>query len=216
MNDNEMETLLDELKRTACPADGAMRPADDFICELRRRLARRRRRLWRAVATIAVVGAAVIATAVWGARHPAVDAGGGDAADGLLAAEALFPETGVALVNGEVVTCEQEGLGRQANLFQLRFHGPDGSCLAAVEFTAAEDDTIAIADGAVTGSLLVSHCAHGETIIDLDLTIVQNDDGNLRLKELLAITPAGVIAADGQYGLTVSRHSLPHRRHAAI
>ena len=186
MNDRQIDSLLEEARAQQPPEITPQRT--EAICGGLRTGIRHRHRIERT----ALASGVVLVVALWGLMfHRTKNAEEEQTASAvvlekLAMARTVFPETGVALVNGEVMLVERQekdGGGRQ--YLQIRL-AKDGQELVSVDVIVSDDDYVVFDEGPVTGEVLVSRC-DGESIVDCDLVVRRPDGRRDRLKEAIVL-----------------------------
>lgn len=166
MNDRQIDSLLEQMKTESSPALDCQ--AEEAILNgLHDGIRRRRRMAYGLMATVALVLVCLICT-IGGktgrnsGQEPEAVAGAWSAEEGQamlaeLELEQLFQETGVACVNGEIVTFEHQEEQNGKKLLCLRLAGQDGASMK-LEVVIPDNDYLVLKDGPVTGEMLISSC----------------------------------------------------------
>ena len=102
-------------------------------------------------------------------------------------AEAIFPDTGVALIYGEVVTCDRQEENSADYCLKMRLSNHDGTAPMTIDVIVSDNDYVTIGNGPVTGDLLISRCSDSEAVVDFSLTVGQQHV----LKDIVAVQKSG-------------------------
>lgn len=206
MNDKQIDTLLEEVKNTIPAEISDTESAEVLLGNVKRRIRKRRNLCNACVAVIAVVLVCLVGIQLrrdTDSRHSTIAAT--NPFQPLLTAMALFPETGVALINDEVSTLSQQQVEAKDSCIRLRFLAPDGTTLATLDVAVADDDYIELDTDALTGSLMFCPCAGNETVIDIGLTLKQADQTPVTLRGIVAVADHAVCQLENNGLLVVDR-----------
>ena len=155
---------------------------DEFCQDFHNRLAQNRRRhLLVAVSVITVIF--VLSVFLRMGNRPARQ----NDLQPLEVAEAIFPETGVALINGELVTCDRQEENAADYCLKMRLSNHDGTAPMTIDVIVSDNDYVTIGNGPVTGDLLISRCSDSEAVVDFSLTVGQQHV----LKDIVAVQKNG-------------------------
>ena len=172
--------------------------AEEAICTRFRSAVRRRRRIaYAACAALFIVFAASCYK-----HYYHLGPSKSDIITTLELAQTLFPETGVSLVNGEILTCEKQNDEPGSQWLQLTLHRMNGKEPLNIDLIVAQEDYIVLTDGPVTGELLVSRCAKDEfgmTVVDFNLYYCRPDGSRLHIKNSVILFPFGVSSSVGSF-----------------
>ena len=182
MNEQQIDNLLEDMKSPNTIQTRHGKTDDEFCQDFHNRLAQnRRRRLLAAVSVIAVV--IVLSVFLRMGNRPARQ----NDLQPLEMAEAIFPETGVALINGEVVTCDRQEENSADYCLKMRLSNHDGTAPMTIDVIVSDNDYVTIGNGPVTGDLLISRCSDSEAVVDFSLTVGQQHV----LKDIVAVQKSG-------------------------
>jgi hypothetical protein len=183
MNEQQIDNLLDDMKSSNGLQAVHGKSDDEFCQDFKQRLAQNRRRHWVAAVSMLAIFCILGVCLRMSHRHPA----GQDSLQPLEIAEAFFPETGVALVNGELVTYDRQEENTADYCLKMRLSSHDGTAPMAIDVVVSDNDYVTIGNGPVTGALLISRCSDSEAVIDFSLNF-----GNERsLKDIIAVQKSG-------------------------
>ena len=183
MNEQQIDNLLDDMKSSNGLQAVHGKSDDEFCQDFKQRLAQSRKRHWVAAVSMLVIFCIMGVCLRMTHRHPAVQ----DNLQPLEIAEAIFPETGVALVNGELVTYDRQEENTADYCLKMRLSSHDGTAPMAIDAVISDNDYVTIGNGPVTGDLLISRCSDSEAVIDFSLNF-----GNERsLKDIIAVQKSG-------------------------
>ena len=115
----------------------------------------------------------------------------------LAAVQELFSGTGIALVNGELITFEHDGAEAGEKLLGLCLHRINGKAPITFDVIVSDNDYIALKEGPITGEILVNRCSEHEVIVDVDLVFERPDGKKLKVKETVPMFPIGVGTGKG-------------------
>ena len=156
---------------------------DEFCQDFKQRLAQSRRKHWVAAVSMLAIFCILGVCLRMSHRHSVSQ----DSHQPLEIAEAIFPETGVALVNGELLTYDRQEENAADYCLKMRLSSHDGTAPMAIDVVVSENDYVTIGNGPVTGDLLISRCSDSEAVIDFSLNF-----GNERsLKDIIAVPKSG-------------------------
>ena len=110
----------------------------------------------------------------------------------LAAVQELFSGTGVALVNGELLTFEHDEEQPGDIYLQLCLHRINGKAPITFDVIVEDNDYIALKEGPITGEIFVNRCSELEVIVDVDLVFDRPDGEKLKVKEAVPMFPIGV------------------------
>ena len=182
MNEQQIDNLLEDMKSSNMIQNLHGKTDDEFCQEFHNRLAQnRRRRLLAAVSVITVIF--VLSVFLRMGNRPARQ----NNLQPLEVAEAIFPETGVALINGEVVTCDRQEENSADYCLKMRLSNHDGTAPMTIDVIVSDNDYVTIGNGPVTGDLLISRCSDSEAVVDFSLTVGQQHV----LKDIVAVQKNG-------------------------
>ena len=182
MNEQQIDNLLEDMKSSNMIQNLHGKTDDEFCQDFHNRLAQnRRRRLLAAVSVITVIF--VLSVFLRMGNRPARQ----NDLQPLEVAEAIFPETGVALINGELVTCDRQGENSADYCLKMRLSNHDGTAPMTIDVIVSDNDYVTIGNGPVTGDLLISRCSDSEAVVDFSLTVGQQHV----LKDIVAVQKSG-------------------------
>ncbi len=182
MNEQQIDNLLEDMKSSNMIQNLHGKTDDKFCQDFHNRLAQnRRRRLLAAVSVITVIF--VLSVFLRMGNRPARQ----NDLQPLEVAEAIFPETGVALINGEVVTCDRQGENSADYCLKMRLSNHDGTAPMTIDVIVSDNDFVTIGNGPVTGDLLISRCSDSEAVVDFSLNIGKERS----LKDIVAVQKTG-------------------------
>ena len=182
MNEQQIDNLLEDMKSSNMIQNLHGKTNDEFCQDFHNRLAQnRRRRLLAAVSVITVIF--VLSVFLRMGNRPARQ----NDLQPLEVAEAIFPETGVALINGEVVTCDRQEENSADYCLKMRLSNHDGTAPMTIDVIVSDNDYVTIGNGPVTGDLLISRCSDSEAVVDFSLTVGQQHV----LKDIVAVQKNG-------------------------
>ena len=183
MNEQQIDNLLDDMKSSNGLQAIHSKSDDEFCQDFKQRLAQSRRRHWVAAVSMLAIFCILGVCLRMSHRHSVSQ----DSLQPLEIAEAIFPETGVALVNGELVTYDRQEENKADYCLKMRLSNHDGTAPMAIDVVVSENDYVTIGNGPVTGDLLISRCSDSEAVIDFSLNF-----GNERsLKDIIAVQKSG-------------------------
>ena len=178
MNEQQIDNLLEDMKSPNTIQTRHGKTDDEFCQDFHNRLAQnRRRRLLAAVSVITVIF--VLSVFLRMGNRPARQ----NDLQPLEVAEAIFPETGVALINGELVTCDRQEENAADYCLKMRLSNHDGTAPMTIDVIVSDNDYVTIGNGPVTGDLLISRCSDSEAVVDFSLTVGQQHV----LKDIVAV-----------------------------
>ena len=182
MNEQQIDNLLEDMKSSNMIQNLHGKSDDEFCQDFHNRLAQnRRRRLLAAVSVITVIF--VLSVFLRMGNRPARQ----NDLQPLEVAEAIFPETGVALINGELVTCDRQEENAADYCLKMRLSNHDGTAPMTIDVIVSDNDYVTIGNGPVTGDLLISRCSDSEAVVDFSLTVGQQHV----LKDIVAVQKNG-------------------------
>lgn len=182
MNEQQIDNLLEDMKSSNMIQNLHGKTDDEFCQDFHNRLAQnRRRRLLAAVSVITVIF--VLSVFLRMGNRPARQ----NDLQPLEVAEAIFPETGVALINGELVTCDRQEENAADYCLKMRLSNHDGTAPMTIDVIVSDNDYVTIGNGPVTGDLLISRCSDSEAVVDFSLTVGQQHV----LKDIVAVQKSG-------------------------
>lgn len=182
MNEQQIDNLLEDMKSSNMIQNLHGKTNDEFCQDFHNRLAQnRRRRLLAAVSVITVIF--VLSVFLRMGNRPARQ----NDLQPLEVAEAIFPETGVALINGELVTCDRQEENAADYCLKMRLSNHDGTAPMTIDVIVSDNDYVTIGNGPVTGDLLISRCSDSEAVVDFSLTVGQQHV----LKDIVAVQKNG-------------------------
>ena len=182
MNEQQIDNLLEDMKSSNMIQNLHGKTNDEFCQDFHNRLAQnRRRRLLAAVSVITVIF--VLSVFLRMGNRPARQ----NDLQPLEVAEAIFPETGVALINGELVTCDRQEENAADYCLKMRLSNHDGTAPMTIDVIVSDNDYVTIGNGPVTGDLLISRCSDSEAVVDFSLTVGQQHV----LKDIVAVQKSG-------------------------
>ena len=182
MNEQQIDNLLEDMKSSNMIQNLHGKTDDEFCQDFHNRLAQnRRRRLLAAVSVITVIF--VLSVFLRMGNRPARQ----NDLQPLEVAEAIFPETGVALINGELVTCDWQEENAADYCLKMRLSNHDGTAPMTIDVIVSDNDYVTIGNGPVTGDLLISRCSDSEAVVDFSLTVGQQHV----LKDIVAVQKNG-------------------------
>ena len=183
MNEQQIDNLLEDMKSPNTIQTRHGKTDDEFCQDFHNRLAQNRRRhLLVAVSVIAVV---IVLSVSLRMNHAPSDKQ--NDLQPLEMAEAIFPETGVALINGEVVTCDRQEENSADYCLKMRLSNHDGTAPMTIDVIVSDNDYVTIGNGPVTGDLLISRCSDSEAVVDFSLNIGKDR----LLKDIVAVQKSG-------------------------
>ena len=183
MNEQQIDNLLEDMKSPNSLQAVHGKSDDEFCQDFKQRLAQNRRRYWIAAVSMLAIFCILGVCLRMSHRHSVSQ----DSLQPLEIAEAIFPETGVALVNGELVTYDRQEENTADYCLKMRLSSHDGTAPMAIDVVVSENDYVTIGNGPVTGDLLISRCSDSEAVIDFSLNF-----GNERsLKDIIAVQKSG-------------------------
>ncbi len=183
MNEQQIDNLLEDMKSSTTLQNLHGKSDDEFCQDFHNRLVQNRQRhLLAAVAVVAV--AIVLSLCLRMNNYPPVEH---DGLQPLEIAEAIFPETGVAIINGELVTCERQEENTADYCLKMRLSSHDGTAPMAIDVIVSDNDFVTIGNGPVTGDLLISRCSDSEAVVDFSLNIGKERS----LKDIVAVQKTG-------------------------
>ena len=183
MNEQQIDNLLDDMKSSNGLQAVHGKSDDEFCQDFKQRLAQNRRRHWVAAVSMLAIFCILGVCLRMSHRHSVSH----DSLQPLEIAEAIFPETGVALVNGELVTYDRQEENTADYCLKMRLSSHDGTAPMAIDVVVSDNDYVTIVNGPVTGDLLISRCSDSEAVIDFSLNF-----GNERfLKDIIAVPKSG-------------------------
>ena len=182
MNEQQIDNLLEDMKSSNMIQNLHGKTNNEFCQDFHNRLAQnRRRRLLAAVSVITVIF--VLSVFLRMGNRPARQ----NDLQPLEVAEAIFPETGVALINGELVTCDRQEENAADYCLKMRLSNHDGTAPMTIDVIVSDNDYVTIGNGPVTGDLLISRCSDSEAVVDFSLTVGQQHV----LKDIVAVQKNG-------------------------
>ena len=183
MNEQQIDNLLEDMKSPNTIQTRHGKTGDEFCQDFHNRLAHSRQR--HLLTAVAVAAAVIILSICLRMNHqrPAER----DSLQPLEMAEAIFPETGVALINGEVVTCDRQEENSADYCLKMRLSNHDGTAPMTIDVIVSDNDYVTIGNGPVTGDLLISRCSDSEAVVDFSLTVGQQHV----LKDIVAVQKNG-------------------------
>jgi len=182
MNEQQIDNLLEDMKSPNTIQTRHGKTDDEFCQDFHNRLAQNRRRhLLVAVSVITVIF--VLSVFLRMGNRPARQ----NDLQPLEVAEAIFPETGVALINGELVTCDRQEENAADYCLKMRLSNHDGTAPMTIDVIVSDNDYVTIGNGPVTGDLLISRCSDSEAVVDFSLTVGQQHV----LKDIVAVQKSG-------------------------
>ena len=182
MNEQQIDNLLEDMKSPNTIQTRHGKTDDEFCQNFHNRLAQNRRRhLLVAVSVIAVV--IVLSVFLRMGNRPARQ----NDLQPLEMAEAIFPETGVAIIKGELVTCDRQEENAADYCLKMRLSNHDGTAPMAIDVIVSDNDFVTIGNGPVTGDLLISRCSDSEAVVDFSLNIGKERS----LKDIVAVQKNG-------------------------
>ncbi|MBQ9445625.1 MAG: hypothetical protein IJU61_03455 [Victivallales bacterium] len=182
MNEQQIDNLLEDMKSSNMIQNLHGKTNDEFCQDFHNRLAQnRRRRLLAAVSVITVIF--VLSVFLRMGNRPARQ----NDLQPLEMAEAIFPETGVALINGEVVTCDRQVENSADYCLKMRLSNHDGTAPMTIDVIVSDNDYVTIGNGPVTGDLLISRWSDSEAVVEFSLTVGQQHV----LKDIVAVQKSG-------------------------
>ena len=182
MNEQQIDNLLEDMKSSNMIQNLHGKTNNEFCQDFHNRLAQnRRRRLLAAVSVITVIF--VLSVFLRMGNRPARQ----NDLQPLEVAEAIFPETGVALINGELVTCDRQEENAADYCLKMRLSNHDGTAPMTIDVIVSDNDYVTIGNGPVTGDLLISRCSDSEAVVDFSLTVGQQHV----LKDIVAVQKSG-------------------------
>ena len=192
MNDKEIDALLEQAREQIAPEISPVQA--EAICNGLHTGIRQQRRLKGA---ILVIGCA-LAVVLWGLmlqkpkESVSVQTDFSAVQEQLALARKLFPECGVALVNGEFVVCERQEDAPEMQCLQIRLTDADGQEMVNMDVILSEEDYVVFNDGPVTGDLLLSRCArNGESVVECNLNFCRSDGISQRIQEAMVLSASG-------------------------
>lgn len=109
----------------------------------------------------------------------------------------LFPETGVALVNGNVITFEHDDIPTEKKHLGICISRINGEVPITFDAIVADDDYISLKDGLITGDILVNRCSEQEVIIDIDLVFSSPNGKRQNVRKTVLLCSVGNGLAKG-------------------
>ena len=182
MNEQQIDNLLEDMKSSNMIQNLHGKTDDEFCQDFHNRLAQNRRRhLLVAVSVITVIF--VLSVFLRMGNRPARQ----NDLQPLEVAEAIFPETSGALINGELVTCDRQEENAADYCLKMRLSNHDGTAPMTIDVIVSDNDYVTIGNGPVTGDLLISRCSDSEAVVDFSLTVGQQHV----LKDIVAVQKNG-------------------------
>ena len=182
MNEQQIDNLLEDMKSSNTLQNLHGNSDDEFCHDFHNRLVQNRQR--HLLATVAVIAVAIVLSLFLRMdNRPARQ----NDLQPLEVAEAIFPETGVALINGEVVTCDRQGENSADYCLKMRLSNHDGTAPMTIDVIVSDNDFVTIGNGPVTGDLLISRCSDSEAVVDFSLNIGKERS----LKDIVAVQKTG-------------------------
>ncbi len=183
MNEQQIDNLLEDMKSSNMIQTRHGKTDDEFCQDFHNRLVQNRQR--HLLATVAVIAVAIVLSLFLRMNnHRPVEH---DSLQPLEVAEAFFPETGVALINGELVTCDRQEENSADYCLKMRLSNHDGTAPMTIDVIVSDNDYVTIGNGPVTGDLLISRCSDSEAVVDFSLTVGQQHV----LKDIVAVQKNG-------------------------
>lgn len=183
MNEQQIDNLLEDMKSPNTIQTRHGKTDDEFCQDFHNRLVQNRQR--HLLATVAVIAVAIVLSLFLRMNnHRPVEH---DSLQPLEIAEAIFPETGVALINGELVTCDRQEENAGDYCLKMRLSNHDGTAPMTIDVIVSDNDYVTIGNGPVTGDLLISRCSDSEAVVDFSLTVGQQHV----LKDIVAVQKSG-------------------------
>ena len=183
MNEQQIDHLLEDMKSSNTLQNLHGKSDSEFCQDFHKYLVQNRQRhLLAAVAVVAVV--IVLSFFLRMNNHRTMEH---DSLQPLEIAEAIFPETGVAIINGELVTCDRQEENAADYCLKMRLSSHDGTAPMAIDIIVSDNDFVTIGNGPVTGDLLISRCSDSEAVVDFSLNIGKERS----LKDIVAVQKTG-------------------------
>ena len=183
MNEQQIDNLLEDMKSSNMIQNLHGKTDDEFCQNFHNRLAQNRRR--RLLAAVSVITVIFVLSVFLRMNHAPSDKQ--NDLQPLEMAEAIFPETGVALINGEVVTCDRQEENSADYCLKMRLSNHDGTAPMTIDVIVSDNDYVTIGNGPVTGDLLISRCSDSEAVVDFSLNIGKDR----LLKDIVAVQKTG-------------------------
>jgi hypothetical protein len=183
MNEQQIDNLLEDMKSSNTLQNLHGKSDDEFCHDFHNRLVQNRQR--HLLATVAVIAVAIVLSLFLRMNnHRPIEH---DSLQPLEIAEAIFPETGVAIINGELVTCDRQEENTADYCLKMRLSNHDGTAPMAIDVIVSDNDFVTIGNGPVTGDLLISRCSDSEAVVDFSLNIGKERS----LKDIVAVQKTG-------------------------
>lgn len=191
MNDKQIDDLLEQAKNQRPPAIDTLRV--DAICNELHVGIRRQRRIRRTVLATIVVLAIALCGLLWNKPHEtSVQNSPYAVIDELVSTKRIFPEYGIAMVNGEVIVCERQEEAPEKQCLQIRLTNSDGRELVSMDVLLSENDYVVFYDDQVNGDLFLSRCTEGgESIVECDLNFCSPDGGTQKIHDVVVLNESG-------------------------
>ena len=191
MNDNQIETLLEKMKqRPSLQMDRCSE--DSIIAGLHGEIRKHRRNTFAvSISLLLLLSGVFIGKSLINndARKNAKELWENRAM--LAEFQNLFPETGVALVNGNVLTFEHDDGPTEKKYLGICISRINGEVPITFDAIVADGDYISLKDGLITGEILVNRCSEQEVIIDIDLLFSYPNGKKQNVKETVLLCPVG-------------------------
>ena len=210
MNDTQIDSLLEKMKGSGLPSLDS-KSEEAIVAKLHIGIRRHRRNSFAALAILAAgfacifIGKGIFKCGVLETAMSPIAK--------LAVAQEMFPETGVALVNGELITFEHQATQTTGKYLGLCLHRSNGKASMTLDTIVGDDDYIALTDGPVTGGILVNRCSEREMIVDVDLVFSRPNGRKQNVKETVLLHPSGLGTASSpahdDYSLEFVMGSIP-------
>lgn len=193
MNDKEIDTLLEEIKGCS-PNTMDSRSEEAIVAGLHAGIRRQRRNtiaLSLGVLLVLLAGVFSWRSLLKDDTQNIVERQWRDCAK-LMLVHDLFPETGVALVNGELITFEHEEKKAGDIYLRLCMHRLNGKVPVTFDVIVEDNDYITLKEGPITGEIFVNRCSESEVIVDVDLVFICPDGKKQEIKQTVPMFPIGI------------------------
>lgn len=188
MNEKQIDALLDSMKeREIAPLSAQSQEA---ICAgLHAGMRRRRSQAYGVLAVLALICGFLCGNRLFKKDAAASDLDGTSA---LLAfAQELFPETGVTVVDGEIMTFDHNNGGNAEKFLSLCMHRLNGKDPVTFAVCVSDNDYILLKEGPVTGEIFVDSCSEDKMVVIVDLEFSRPDGEKQKVKDAVVVYPTG-------------------------
>ena len=186
MNEKQIDSLLESIKEAElAPLDRSSQ--DAIFAGLHAGMRQRRRRAYGVLAALALICVFLCGSRLVKKDDAASEFGGIPAV--LAFAQELFPETGVAVVDEEIITFDHQNGRNAEKLLRLCMHRLDGKDPVTFAVFVSDNDYIMLTDGPVTGEIFVDSFSELQAVVIVDLEFSRPDGAKQKVKDAVVVHP---------------------------